>query len=53
MELSFSAGGRMEILSWVLSYGSMAELLEPAELRAELAQTAAAMARIYAQPDGN
>jgi len=47
VELSFSAGGRMEILSWVLSYGGMAELLEPAELRAELAQTTTAMAGMY------
>lgn len=53
VELSFSAGGRMEILSWVLSYGSMAELLEPAELRAELAQTAAAMASVYAPQNGS
>lgn len=50
VELSFSAGGRLEILSWVLSYGSMAELLEPAELRAELSRTAAGMAALYAPP---
>jgi proteasome accessory factor B len=50
VELSFTAGGKLEILSWVLSYGSMAELLEPAELRAELAQTAAAMAALYLPP---
>lgn len=48
VELSFSAGGRLEILSWVLSYGSMAELLEPAELRAELARATSAMAALYA-----
>jgi len=43
--LSFEAGGRMEILSWLLSYGAHAELLAPADLREELAgmvrQTAA------------
>ncbi len=50
VELSFTAGGRMEILSWVLSYGSMAELLEPAELRAELARAVAGMAALYAPP---
>ena len=50
VELSFTAGGKLEILSWILSYGSMAELLEPAELRAELAQTAAAMAALYLPP---
>jgi proteasome accessory factor B len=49
-ELSFNAGGRLEILSWVLSYGALAELLEPAELREELARTAAAMAALYAPP---
>jgi predicted DNA-binding transcriptional regulator YafY len=48
VELSFTAGGRMEIVAWVLSYGSLAELLEPPELRAELAETAAAMAGMYA-----
>jgi len=50
VELSFTAGGRLEILSWILSYGSMAELLEPAELRAELARTTAAMAAAYSPP---
>lgn len=49
-ELSFSAGGRLEILSWLLSYGSMAELLEPQELRQELARTTAEMAALYAPP---
>ncbi len=34
--LSFHAGGKMEILSWLLSYGAHAELLEPAQLREEL-----------------
>jgi proteasome accessory factor B len=47
VELSFTAGGRMEILSWLLSYGSQVELLEPPDLRAELARTAAAMAAVY------
>ena len=36
--LSFHAGGKMEILSWLLSYGAHAELLAPAELREELAR---------------
>lgn len=53
LELAFTAGGRMEILSWILSYGSHAELLEPAELRAELAATAARMAAVYATSGGH
>lgn len=34
--LSFHAGGKMEILSWLLSYGAHAEVLEPRDLREEL-----------------
>lgn len=52
LELTFTAGGRMEILAWVLSYGSHAELLAPPELRAELAATAARMAATYAAAGG-
>jgi proteasome accessory factor B len=48
LELAFRAGGRLEILAWVLSYGPLAELLEPAELREEARQAAVAMARRYA-----
>lgn len=47
VELSFIAGGKMEILSWVLSYGEQVELLEPAELRQELAEKVRKMAGIY------
>ena len=47
IELCFTAGGRREIVAWLLSYGSQAELLEPAELRRELATTTAAMAAAY------
>ncbi len=47
LELAFTAGGRMEIISWILSYGSHAELLEPVGLRAEIAATAAQMAAAY------
>jgi len=47
VELSFTAGGRMEIISWVLSYGCHVELLEPAELRREIAEKARCMARMY------
>lgn len=45
--LSFHAGGKMEILSWLLSYGAHAELLHPAELREELAGMALATAQVY------
>lgn len=46
--LSFRAGGKLEILSWVQSYGPHAELLAPEELRAELARQARVTAELYA-----
>jgi len=46
--LSFEAGGAMEIISWVLSYGRHAEILAPRELRAELKSIVADMGRLYA-----
>lgn len=49
--LSFLAGGRMEIMAWVLSYGSLAELLEPAELRREMQLQAEKMAHTYGGVD--
>jgi len=45
--LSFRAGGRMEILSWLLSYGAHAELLAPDELRGELGRMAQETALLY------
>jgi len=45
--LSFRAGGKMEILSWLLSYGAHAELLEPRELREELGRLAQEAAALY------
>ena len=45
--LSFRAGGKMEILSWLLSYGAHAELLAPAELRGELARLVQEAAGLY------
>ena len=45
--VSFAAGGRLEIVAWVLSYGQYAEVLEPPELRAEVAAAARAMATRY------
>lgn len=49
VELHFTAGGRMEIISWVLSFGAHVELLEPPELRSEIAEKTRSMALIYAQ----
>lgn len=45
--LSFEASGTLEILGWVLSYGSHAELLEPPELRRELRRHIKGMRDIY------
>ncbi|MCL2760297.1 MAG: transcriptional regulator [Desulfuromonadales bacterium] len=36
VELSFMAGGKIEILSWLLSYGDKVELISPVEMRREL-----------------
>jgi proteasome accessory factor B len=45
--ISFEAGGRMEILSWLLSFGEHAELLAPADLSGEAAGKIADMAKLY------
>ena len=45
--LSFEASGTLEILAWVLSYGSHAELLEPPELRRELRRHIKGMREFY------
>ena len=45
--LSFEAGGRMEIISWLLSYGEHAEVLEPADLRDEVGRKISEMAAKY------
>ncbi|UFS68856.1 transcriptional regulator [Geomonas sp. RF6] len=45
--LTFRAGGRMEILSWILSYGAHAELLAPHDLRQELAAMARQTCALY------
>ncbi|BDV41480.1 transcriptional regulator [Geotalea uraniireducens] len=45
--LAFTAGGVLEIISWLLSYGNHAELLEPVSLRAEVARIVADMAAKY------
>jgi proteasome accessory factor B len=45
--LAFEAGGRMEIISWLLSYGEHAEVLEPADLREEVGRKIGEMAARY------
>jgi predicted DNA-binding transcriptional regulator YafY len=45
--LSFVAGGKMEIISWLLSYGNQVEVLGPAELRAEVARQVRELAACY------
>ena len=45
--ISFEAGGKMEIISWLLSFGEHAELLEPEDLRDEVAGKIAEMALQY------
>jgi predicted DNA-binding transcriptional regulator YafY len=45
--LHFRAGGKMEILSWLLSYGAHAELLTPENLREELGRMAHDTASLY------
>lgn len=47
VEVSFVAGGKLEIFSWLLSYGAAAELLAPAVWRHELAELTAEMVRKY------
>ena len=49
--LAMEAGGKMEIVSWLLSYGAHAEVLEPPELRREMAGIAAEMGRAYGVGD--
>ncbi len=45
--LSFEAGGKMEMISWLLSYGEHAEVLAPAELREEVGRKVKEMAARY------
>lgn len=45
--VSFEAGGRLEIVSWILSYGRHAEVLAPPELRGEMQRIATEMAGLY------
>ncbi len=47
--LSLTAGGRMEIIAWLLSYGRQAEVLKPTELRDEVRRIAREMAEMYGE----
>ncbi len=47
VELTFAAGGRLEIVSWILSYGVHAEVLSPAELRGELREAVRQLGNLY------
>jgi len=46
--LKFKASGRRDIKSWVLSFGAAAELLEPGDLRREIADELQSLVRFYA-----
>jgi predicted DNA-binding transcriptional regulator YafY len=46
-ELQLRVGGVREIRSWVLSWGADVEVLEPAALRAEVAEQARRMLQRY------
>jgi predicted DNA-binding transcriptional regulator YafY len=45
--LQFGLTSLLEIRSWILSFGALAEVLEPLELRTSLRQEAEQLARIY------
>lgn len=45
--LEFEAGGQMELVSWILSYGIHAEVLEPPELRKEVRRQVKQMREMY------
>lgn len=49
--LRFQGGGLGEIRRWVMRYGSHAEVLEPPELRAEVAKEAAQLAALYTEEE--
>lgn len=45
--IEFEAAGRMELVSWILSYGAHAEVLEPPELRRQVKQQIREMREFY------
>ncbi|MEB2344264.1 MAG: WYL domain-containing protein [Deltaproteobacteria bacterium] len=50
LELTMEVGGAAEVRSWVLSFGSGAEVLEPQSLRDEVREELAGAAARYAPP---
>lgn len=46
--IEFTATSRLEVIAWVLGFGTCAELLAPEDLRAEVAETLRTMAALYA-----
>jgi proteasome accessory factor B len=50
--VEFEAAGEMELVSWILSYGAHAEVLEPPELRAEVKRQVRGMRQFYRTRDG-
>ena len=49
LELQFTATSRPEVISWVLSFGCEAELLEPTDLRLAIAAVCGEVNKIYLQ----
>lgn len=49
--IEFEAAGEMELVSWILSYGAHAEVLEPAELRREVKRQIKDMREFYRGKD--
>jgi proteasome accessory factor B len=45
--VEFEASGQMELISWILSYGIHAEVLEPTELRKEVRRQVKEMREMY------
>ncbi|RII28004.1 MAG: transcriptional regulator [Geobacter sp.] len=45
--IEFEAAGEMELVSWILSYGAHAEVLEPPELRREVKRQVKEMREFY------
>jgi predicted DNA-binding transcriptional regulator YafY len=45
--LTFTASSRVELISWVLSFGAQAELLAPVDIRAEIGRELAKAAGMY------
>ena len=49
--IEFEASGEMELVSWILSYGAHAEVLDPPELRQEVKQQIRDMRQFYRSKD--